>query len=108
MNADRMKMTADEAQTFGRVSIGSMVILSEAAAQRGCNCQPYADWYTYERWLAQGYQVQRGQHGIKLATYREFLVDKDDPSKGTRSTPWHSTVFCRCQVQPVEQREAAA
>ena len=98
------KMTAQEATRFEHgQSTGSALILTLAAQERGCTCQPYADWFTYRRWKAQGFQVQKGEHGVKLTTYIPKTITNENGEKeqvGTR--PWHSTVFCRCQVKSKE------
>ena len=97
------KMTAQEATQFEHgQSTGSSMILFLAAQERGCTCEPYKDWFTYKRWKAQGYQVQKGEHGTKLTVYRPIFKTNDGGEKeqvGTR--PWHTTVFCRCQVKPI-------
>ncbi|NIV30488.1 MAG: hypothetical protein GWN58_13620, partial [Anaerolineae bacterium] len=33
-------------------------ILATVAAERGCTCEAYVDWFTYNRWQGLGYQVQ--------------------------------------------------
>jgi len=100
------QMTAQEATRFDRKSLASELILLDAARERDCSCQPYVDWFTYKRWRAQGFQVQKGEHGIKLTTYiPKFKTDPDTGEKvpdGTR--PWYTTVFCRCQVKPIEKK----
>jgi hypothetical protein len=76
-------------------------ILAAAAALRGCDCQPYASWYTYKRWLAQGMQVQRGERGTKIA-----VVLEDARADGTLDKRVHAAyVFCACQVAPIEAKE---
>jgi len=93
------KMTAVQATRFEHgQSTGSALLLTLAAQERGCTCQPYVDWFTYKRWTAQGMQVQKGEHGVKLTVYVPNKPDEDGEPTGTH--PWHSTVFCRCQVKP--------
>jgi antirestriction protein ArdC len=76
-----------------------IALLEEAAAEHGCSCKPYVDWFTYNRWKAQGMQVQKGEHGVKLTTYpKEEVVDKETGKIKTISRPKTTTVFCRCQV----------
>jgi len=97
------KMTAQTATQFEHGhSTGSVLLLTLAAQERGCTCEPYQDWFTYKRWKAQGFQVQKGEHGIKLTVYVPNKPDEDGESTGTH--PWHSTVFCRCQVKPIEKK----
>ena len=93
-------MNAIEARTFARHSEVNARILSAAAAEKGCTCQPYVDWFTYRRWKAQGFQVQKGEHGTRLTCY--IQTETKDPETGemvpTGSRPWRSALFCRCQV----------
>ena len=94
-------MNATEARTFekGRSTNHEMILLM-AAQDRGCNCEPYVDWFTYKRWSAQGMQVQKGEKGICLLTFAETeKVDKDTGKKKVHKRPWRSFVFCRCQVK---------
>lgn len=97
------KMTATEAQTFDNFSLANALALTAAAEEHGCQCQPYQDWFTYRRWSAQGFQVQKGEHGVKLTIYIPVTKETDDgKTEVTHTRPWHTTVFCRCQVQKKE------
>jgi len=96
------KMTPTDATRFEHgESLASVIVLTQVANERGCGCRAYADWFTYKRWTAQGMQVQRGEHGVKLTVYVPNKPDEDGESTGTH--PWHSTVFCRCQVKPIKE-----
>ena len=55
-NGKRPKMTPEQAVTFDGHSLTSMLLV-EAGLQ--CECMPYADVFTYNRWRAQGMQVQK-------------------------------------------------
>jgi len=90
------QFTAETARQFEGYSQANALILSCACP----DCIPYEDWFTYNRWLAQGYQVQRGQHGTKLEIYVE-RPDRNDQTKTVR-IPWHTTVFCKHQVAKIE------
>ena len=93
-------MTAEQARTFGGYSSGNALVLARAAKSRGCQCRPYEDWFTYKRWAAQGYQVKRGEHGVKIMTFISSQVeDTETHEVKVRSRPWTAAVFCRCQVQ---------
>lgn len=96
-------MTAEQAVRFERHSPTSAAILAMAAAERGCECEAYRDWFTYRRWQAQGYQVRRGEHGVQLPTYVEVEVKGDDGTVTTRRRPVMTTVFCRCQVDRISR-----
>lgn len=92
-------MTAEEAQSFARYSPQNATTVRQSLL---CGCRPYQDVYTYNRWLAQGMQVQRGQHAIRLPVIREVdEVDEDGPTGQTRRIVTRAPVFCRCQVKPV-------
>ena len=94
------EVNAQEAKSFNGYSMTNAMILTGAAAKRGCQCKPYQDWFTYKRWQAQGCQVKRGEHGVKLSTFVTMTKTDDDGNKeiiGRR--PWTSVVFCRCQVK---------
>jgi len=91
------KMTAEEAKKFDRYSLQNAMIVKGSLT---CNCDPYKDVYTYNRWQAQGIQVQKGQHGIKLGVIQTIEEENENGEKITKTRPWHTTVFCRCQVKP--------
>ena len=98
------QMTAQQARHFEHgKSMASEVALAMAAQERGCNCQAYRDWFTYRRWQAQGMQVQKGQHGVKLTTWISYETEDKDGNVKTHSRPKATTVFCRCQVKPAER-----
>lgn len=97
------KMTAEQAREFTTFSIGNAATLSAACP----DCEPYSDWFTYNRWAAQGFHVCKGQHGTRIAVVIE-TQKKDDkgesqPSKYCRSVP----VFCRHQVAANEPEPAS-
>lgn len=96
------KMTTARARTFDRMSTAHAAILALAAETNGCACVAYQDWFTYRRWQAQGQQVQKGEHGVKLTTWIPVTkTDDDGTKKVTGKRPKGYTVFCRCQVKPV-------
>ena len=91
------KMSSADARTFSRFSVMNAAIVKRALP---CGCEPYADVFTYRRWLAQGYQVQKGQHAIKLALVKSIVhKDEDTGEESTRRLLGSSAVFCRCQVK---------
>lgn len=93
-------MNAKEATSFAGYSMTNAMILAGAASKRGCQCKAYEDWFTYKRWQAQGQQVKRGEHGVRLSTFVIMTKTDEDGNKvpiGRR--PWRSVVFCRCQVE---------
>jgi antirestriction protein ArdC len=93
------KMTAAQATTFENgPSMVNTAILYDVADAKGCTCEPYIDWFTYKRWLAQGMQVQRGEKGTKLTTWISYEKEVDGKVV-TKSRPRTTSVFCRCQVK---------
>ena len=94
-------MTAVQATTFEHgKSLASELVLALAAQANGCSCEAYRDWFTYKRWQAQGYQVQRGEHGVKLQTWIHYPTKDKHGNEVERVRPKSTTVFCRCQVRP--------
>lgn len=73
----KRQLTGQQAIQFERFSLTNAALIQAALT---CDCQPYVDTFTYERWKAQGMQVQRGQKGIKIGVLRE-VPDRDDPEK---------------------------
>ena len=84
-------MTKEQAKTFSRTSTNNVNILHHTLK---CGCQPYQDVFTYNRWKAQGMQVQRGAKAIKLAMIKQ--IEQDEEIKKIFTS---SNVFCRCQVK---------
>ena len=102
MGNDSRSMTAAEARQFNTFSVANTIAVESAL---NCGCEAYRDVFTYNRWKAQGFQVQRGQKAIRLPLVR--VVDREDPKTGkteTRRILGRSAVFCRCQVKPIERR----
>lgn len=94
---DKSTFSPETAKQFDNVSIGNALAVESSL---DCKCRAYQDVFTYQRWKAQGFQVQKGQKGIKLRVFRTFITKATDdkPEKITKR-PWWSTVFCRCQVK---------
>ena len=92
----RNQMTAAEAKEFDGYSERNAAIVADALT---CDCEPYEDVYTYDRWQALGRQVVKGQHGIKLSITKAYEIeDKDTGELVTRKRRWYTTVFCKCQT----------
>ena len=91
-------MSAEDAKRFGRVSYANAAWVMH---NLHCDCNPYEDVFTYNRWKAQGYQVRRGEHGIKLAIVHEVSREERDGTTTTRKIFASATVFCKCQVDKV-------
>jgi hypothetical protein len=102
----QVKMTPQQAQSFNMVSKNSV---STILAQRTCNCDPYTDWFTFKRWIAQGQCVNKGAHGIKLLIYTPSEALEDDGKTVVINKKFYSSwVFCRCQVHPLNEKPAKA
>lgn len=119
----RPKMTAYEARYFeGGQSLKAIVAVAEALAERNeadeafdeCECEAYTDVFTFNRWLAQGMAVQRGQRAIRHLAWipmsggqtAEAESDGDTPIDGEQATRRRlrqkiTYLFCRCQVAHV-------
>ncbi len=92
-------MNAADATRFDTYSPANAAIVEDA---RACGCEAYKDIFTYNRWKAQGMQVQKGEKATTITTYQP--ITKTDEATGeeiivTRK-PRKSFVFCRCQVAP--------
>lgn len=94
------EMSPEQAQHFDHKSLTSEMILTMVAEAKGCSCRPYVDWYTYRRWQALGYQVQKGEKGTRLTTYIKVTKTDDKGNEKEVTVPRSVSVFCRCQVKP--------
>ena len=91
-------MNKAEAVRFGRYSAANAAIVEASLA---CGCKAYEDVFTYKRWKAQGFQVQKGETAIKIGTYAP-ITKKDEDTGETKvvgKRPWTRAVFCRHQVR---------
>ena len=96
---EKAKMTAVQARTFDRYSVGNAVAVKTALK---CGCEPYEDVFTYVRWKAMGFQVQRGEHAIKLPMVKHVVdEDPEDGDISVRKLLTTSCVFCRHQVAAI-------
>jgi len=94
---ERPKMTEAEAKTFTRLSVA---IYAQIIEQLACDCEPYADTFTFNRWIAQGMAVRKGEHGIKFHTFVPVEgKTNDDPEAEPYLLPRTLVVFCRHQVE---------
>jgi hypothetical protein len=96
MSTQSVQMSAEEARTFQHYSA-----LNAARAQQACAegvCRAYRDIFTYQRWRAQGFQVQRGQKGTPVTTWiiTSGADDNGDPILVRQAK--RTVLFCRHQV----------
>jgi len=93
-----------QATLFSRYSPQNVAIVTDKLS---CGCVPYKDVFTYNRWLAQGYQVMRGQHGIHLPVIvrKESEVKQDDGTIKIEARQFRTgaAVFCRHQVKSITE-----
>ena len=100
----RPRMTPTEARSFDRFSVANASYVKHSLA---CGCEPYQDVFTYNRWKALGYQVQRGEKAITIPVVKAIQVDnKETGEPETRKLFGSGAVFCRHQVQPVNGSKA--
>ena len=71
---------------------------------------PRVNVFTYNAWLAQGRQVRRGEHGVKVVTFlhlgatesaEERAESAPAKKRKNHSHPWTATVFHVSQTEPV-------
>jgi len=100
----RQRLTPETAGQFDRFSPQNAAIVRNTLS---CDCQPYTDVYTYNRWQEFGLTPAEGS---KAAVYvptratRYFRIEGDpetDPETVHADTrPTRAALFCRCQVVP--------
>ena len=91
-------MTQQQATQFSHRSPVNATIVVRTLK---CGCKPYEDVFTYNRWRAQGWQVQRGQKAIKLP----IIIEKEGDDGELKKRFWTAAVFCRHQVQSINSPE---
>ena len=84
----RSESTIDP-RAFAHRADKSITAIADATRERGCQCVPYADVFTFRRWRLQGHRVMRGEKALARVGRRGFTA-----------------VFCRCQVEPVPDGDA--
>ena len=95
-------MTAEQATTFEHESAQSAATVAE---QLDCECEPYADVFTFNRWKAQGFSVQKGEKAIRVPGYlTKVTTDASTGAETVARIPRTNCVFCRCQVAPTPAR----
>ena len=93
-------MSENEAVSFERFSGQNAEMVLRALK---CQCQPYSDVFTFKRWLAQGYGVQKGQKAIRLPLVKDVEeTNEKGETERVRRVLGTSFVFCRCQVAAVK------
>ena len=91
------RLTAEQARFFDHMSIGNALLV---AGHFRCGCQPYESIFTFKRWIAQGFIVKRGEHGLRLPLVKDVIKeDKETGETTERRILGASHVFCRHQVE---------
>jgi|TARA_R100000306_G_scaffold62304_1_gene68359 hypothetical protein len=91
------KMTAEQATTFERTSIGNA---RTVAATLKCGCIAYETVFNLRRWNAQGYKVKRGQKGIRLTKFNPVKPETEEEKTQTIPKFTRYSLFCWHQVEP--------
>ena len=87
-------MTPEHAKQFDYYSERNAEILRSVCAK----CEPYKSWFTFNRWLAQGKAVTKGQHGTKIIILVERVVTLDNGTKEKDLVPRKVAAFCQHQI----------
>ena len=115
----RPPMTASDAVSFSGFSISSELQVNWAIKERresgihaDCSCRAYDDVFTFNRWIAQGSAVVKGEKAMHVSSFVP-VGDKATDGKATDGTgerqrmiPKNLFLFCRCQVAPIAPRAA--
>jgi hypothetical protein len=90
-------MNATEARRFDRYSPTNAALAETALA---CGCKAYESIFTYRRWQALGYQVQRGAKAVRLPVlHTRTTTDEETGQEHTRRVFGTAVVFCQHQVK---------
>lgn len=104
--AGKPRMTAAEAREFEMYSETNANIVENACPN---GCVAYEDVFTFNRWIAQGFVVMKGQKSTKITVYtKRETVDATTGEKKFARVPRPVSVFCRCQVTKLGTKKAAA
>ena len=94
----KQAMTPQEAQSFQGMSIANSILV--ASHFRACGCQAYSDVFTFNRWLALGFVVRKGEKALKLPIVKHIeRKDKDTGEITEGRILGASFVFCKHQVE---------
>ena len=64
---------------------------------------PRENVFTFNAWKALGRFVRKGEHGVKIATIRQFTKKRKDGTEESFSMPWSTTVFHISQTEPMNK-----
>ena len=91
----REAMSEEQARRFDTFSVQNALTVESAL---DCGCEAYKDVFTYARSQAQGFQVQRGQHSIRIPVYKTIVATDELGHEESRKVRGTGAVFCRHQV----------
>ena len=96
------KMTAEQAQSFETFSeINAATV--EQACENGCTA--YEDVFTFNRWIAQGMVVRKGEKSTKITVWvKGTKTDRETNEKVGYKIAKTVSVFCRCQVKKLDAK----
>ena len=63
------------------------------------HCEPYTDWFTFGRWVKQGFHINRGSHATRIPILVERCTIGKSGKQIIEKFPIYASVFCRCQVE---------
>ncbi len=96
-------------RAVGGQSLSNYPAIYQGFMERGipeADILPRENVFTYHAWKAQGRQVERGQHGVKVVTWIELAEKRDETTgeviKRAGRLPRTTTVFHVSQTKPVE------
>ena len=65
--------------------------------------KPRENCFTFNAWRALGRTVRRGEHGVRVVTFRHEDIKEEQPDGTTKLTiksrPWYATVFHISQTE---------
>ena len=98
-----MKSEQTQSEALERAQSGGSfrndAIVRNEFLRRGIKASPRQDVFTYAAWLAQGRQVRRGEHGVKLLTWIPIPAKNAEAGRA-RIRPRSVSVFHRSQTDP--------
>lgn len=99
----RRKMTAAEARDFEMYSERNA-----ATAENGCEtgeCVAYESIFTFNRWIAQGRVVKKGQKAtfVEMPKFVEKIDEATGEKKKVRTGTIRVAVFCKCQTKALDK-----
>jgi hypothetical protein len=73
------------------------IIRARFGEQEAEEYDPYTNCYTFKRWKQEGYQVKKGQKGIRSFT----VIEKTDKHGNKETYSKTCYLFAKCQVDEI-------